>query len=143
MFADLNMKEVLKLNHNIDPNNLKEGSTIILPMGKLSARDRQILDGMRAGNYRTYPVRKGETLEDILGKRKITMDEFKALNPDVNVKKIKGVPLALQHTWMQLMRNNGATISGKLESFLWEILCCMWPLSVIAPVAVQACNIVS
>jgi hypothetical protein len=89
------MKEVLKLNHNIDPNSLKEGSTIILPLGKLSARDRQILDGMRSGHYRTYPVRKGETIDDILSKRKITMDEFKALNPDINVKKIKGVPFSL------------------------------------------------
>ena len=89
------MKEVMKLNHNVDPNTLKSGDTISLPMGKLSERDRQILDGMRAGNYRTYPVRKGESLDDVLSKRKISMEEFKQLNPDVNPKKVKGAPLPL------------------------------------------------
>ena len=87
------MKEVLKLNPGLDPNNLKEGSSLTLPLGKLSARDRQILDGMRAGNYRLYPVRAGERLDDILAKRGITMDEFVALNPDVNVNRVKGARL--------------------------------------------------
>lgn len=84
------MKEVLKINPGLDPNNLKEGSSLTLPLGRLSARDRQILDGMRAGNYRLYPVRHGEKLGDILDKRSISMDEFQALNPDVNVNKVKG-----------------------------------------------------
>jgi hypothetical protein len=93
--AGFTLQEVMKLNHNMDPNNLKEGQTITLPIGKLSERDRQILDGMRAGNYRTYPVRKGEKLDDILAKRKITMEEWKALNPDINPKSVKGVCLPL------------------------------------------------
>jgi hypothetical protein len=38
----------MKLNHNLDPNSLKAGQTIMLPLGKLSERDRQILDGMKA-----------------------------------------------------------------------------------------------
>jgi hypothetical protein len=45
---------------------------------------------VQAGNYRTYPVRKGEKLADVLDKRGITMDEFKTFNPDVNPKKVKG-----------------------------------------------------
>ena len=41
-----------------------------------------------------YPVREGETIEDIISKRKVTMDEFKALNPsmsDGDIKKPKGM----------------------------------------------------
>ena len=96
--AGFTTKEVMKLNHNLDPNNLKEGQTIMLPLGKLSERDRQILDGMKTGNYRTYPVRQGEKLQDILDKRKISEQEFKALNPDINPKKVKGVRAASLHS---------------------------------------------
>jgi LysM domain len=87
------MKEVMKLNHNLDPNSLQAGQTIMLPLGKLSERDRQILDGMKAGNYRTYPIRAGEKLSDVLANRKISMDEFQLLNPELNPNKVKGVVL--------------------------------------------------
>lgn len=62
----------------------------MVPVGKLSDRDRLILDGMRQGKYRTYPIRKGEKLEEVLSKRGISMEEFKKLNPDVNPKKVPG-----------------------------------------------------
>lgn len=34
-------------------------------------------------------MRSGETLSDILNKRNISMEEFEALNPDLDTKKIK------------------------------------------------------
>lgn len=43
---------------------------------------------------RVYPVRKGEGLADIIGKRSITREEIKALNPGVNVDRLKGAVLA-------------------------------------------------
>lgn len=61
-----------------------------MPVGKLSERDRLILDGMGKGKYRTYPMRKGEKLSDVLSKRKITLKEFEDLNPGVNPDKIQG-----------------------------------------------------
>lgn len=69
--------------------------TILVPAGSLSSRDREILAGMSRGNYRTYPVRPGESLDDILEKRNITKDEFLALNPEVDAAKLQGAPRSL------------------------------------------------
>lgn len=85
---DMQLKRLIKLNHEIDPNNVGEGQTIVVPVGKLSDRDRLILDGMGQGRYRTYPIRKGEKLEEVLSKRGISMEEFEKLNPGVNPKKV-------------------------------------------------------
>ena len=89
--ADMQLKRLIKLNHEIDPNNVGEGQTIVVPVGKLSDRDRLILDGMGQGRYRTYPIRKGEKLEEVLSKRGISMEEFEKLNPGVNPKKVPGM----------------------------------------------------
>ena len=43
--AELNFEELVKLNHDVKPDMLEEGQTIILPAGKLSIRDREILAG--------------------------------------------------------------------------------------------------
>ena len=43
--ADVTMKELLALNHGIDPAKVEESQTILLPAGRLSARDREILQG--------------------------------------------------------------------------------------------------
>ena len=39
------MKELLALNHGIDPAKVEEKQTILLPAGKLSSRDKEILSG--------------------------------------------------------------------------------------------------
>lgn len=39
------MKELLALNHGIDPTKVEEKQTILLPAGKLSSRDKEILSG--------------------------------------------------------------------------------------------------
>ena len=69
-------------------SSLDEGVTILIPSAKLSDRDREIIDGI-GRRYRTYPVRKGETVEDIISARGITMEELKRLNPDVDLKAVK------------------------------------------------------
>lgn len=56
------LEQVLKLNHSTSPDALVEGQTLLLPTGKLSARDKEILEGIGPWTYRTYPVRAGETL---------------------------------------------------------------------------------
>lgn len=89
-YADIDLNQLIKLNHEIDPNNLGADQTILVPVGKLSERDRLILDGMGKGKYRTYPMRKGEKLSDVLSKRNITLKEFEDLNPGVNPDKIPG-----------------------------------------------------
>jgi LysM repeat protein len=94
LVADMELKRLIKLNHEIDPNNVTEGQTIVVPVGKLSERDRLILDGMGQGRYRTYPIRKGEKLEEVLSKRGITMEEFEKLNPEVNPNKVTGMHLS-------------------------------------------------
>ena len=37
------------MNHDVKPDALEEGQTIILPAGKLSVRDREILAGIGPG----------------------------------------------------------------------------------------------
>lgn len=74
--------------------SVEAGQKIVLPAGKLSARDREILAGIEPGSkqgrgFRPYPVRKGETATDIAAKRKITMGELQKLNPDVDLERVK------------------------------------------------------
>ncbi len=82
-------QQVLGVNPDLNPGKLIEGSTILLPAGKLSARDLEILAGIGTG-YRLYPVRAGETISDIMSKRKIVLSEMQALNPGVNLNKVSG-----------------------------------------------------
>ncbi|CAL8470636.1 g10178 [Coccomyxa elongata] len=85
---DVTVKEIIALNHGIDPKNVEEKQTILIPGGKLSARDKEILGGIGPRTYRTYPVRAGETIKDIISKRDITRAEVDALNPEVNLDKL-------------------------------------------------------
>lgn len=41
-------------------------------------------------SYRLYPVRNGESIEDIISKRKISMNEMQSLNPGVDLNKLGG-----------------------------------------------------
>jgi len=84
----LTVQEILGMNPDVNPDAVVEGKTILLPSGTLSSRDKEILDGIGTG-YRVYPVRKGENLEDIITKRKITKEEMEALNPGVNLNTLK------------------------------------------------------
>lgn len=43
--AEVEVKEIIALNHGIDPKKLEEKQTILIPAGKLSARDKEILAG--------------------------------------------------------------------------------------------------
>ena len=88
--AEIEVGQLTKLNHDRNPEDLKEGQTILLPAGKLSFRDKEILAGIGSGNYRTYPVRKSETVEDIISKRSITRAEVDFLNQGVNLNKLSG-----------------------------------------------------
>lgn len=88
--AEIEVGQLTKLNHDRNPEDLKEGQTILLPAGKLSFRDKEILAGIGSGNYRTYPVRKSETIEDIISKRNITRAEVDVLNQGVNLNKLTG-----------------------------------------------------
>ncbi len=42
------MKEIIALNHGIDPKKVEEKQTILIPGGKLSSRDKEILAGQLA-----------------------------------------------------------------------------------------------
>lgn len=48
--------------------------------------------GIGPRTYRTYPVRAGETIKDIISKRDITRAEVDALNPEVNLDKLTRMP---------------------------------------------------
>lgn len=89
MIAALTVEQLLGINPELDPKKLRDGQTILLPSEKLSSRDKEILDGIGAG-YRVYPVREGETVSDIITKRKITMEEMQSLNPGVDFMALKG-----------------------------------------------------
>uniref|UniRef100_A0A7S0WL48 LysM domain-containing protein n=1 Tax=Chlamydomonas leiostraca TaxID=1034604 RepID=A0A7S0WL48_9CHLO len=84
---DLSLEQLLSINPELDPKKIHDGQTILLPAEKLSARDREILDGIGTG-YRVYPVREGETIKDIISKRKITMEEMQSLNPGIDFNKL-------------------------------------------------------
>ncbi len=83
------LREIAAINPGLDLDKVADGQTILLPANRLSARDREILEGIGAG-YRIYPIRAGETLEDVIAKRGITVEEMERLNPGVNLKKLKG-----------------------------------------------------
>ena len=83
--AEIRFEELVALNHDMNPDSLVEGQTILLPGGKLSSRDREILAGIGPSTYRTYPVREGEALQDIMEKRNITRSEMDALNPGIDL----------------------------------------------------------
>ena len=72
----------------MDMHELDEGTTILIPSGKLSERDREIIGGL-GRRYRNYPVRQGVTVEDIISKRDITMEELIELNPNLDLKNVK------------------------------------------------------
>ena len=164
-FAEVSTKEIIALNHGLDPKNIQEKQTILIPAGKLSSRDKEILAGApyksslpslllfnssllplpiyiitakaisllfpdthpgcsRSGkhsqcllqcpaciagcllmhhipaagigprSYRTYPVRSGEDITDIISKRGITREEVNALNPEVNLDRLSGNPFS-------------------------------------------------
>mmetsp|Transcript_9088 Transcript_9088/g.27276 ORF Transcript_9088/g.27276 Transcript_9088/m.27276 type:complete len:127 (+) Transcript_9088:64-444(+) len=57
------LETLLKMNHDVSPDALVEGQRLQLPVGELSARDQEILQGIGPWTYRTYPVRDGEKLE--------------------------------------------------------------------------------
>ncbi|CAK0782839.1 hypothetical protein CVIRNUC_006034 [Coccomyxa viridis] len=85
---EVTTREIVALNHGIDPQNIQEKQTILIPAGKLSSRDKEILAGIGPRSYRTYPVRSGEDISDIISKRGITRPEVDALNPDVNLDRL-------------------------------------------------------
>lgn len=88
--ADITVSDVLGINPDLATWEVAEGKTILLPAQKLSKRDKEILDGIGMG-YRVYPVRAGETLADVMSKRKIQRSELEALNPGINLDKLTGV----------------------------------------------------
>eukprot|EP01023_Acetabularia_acetabulum_P039999 TRINITY_DN3865_c0_g2_i3.p3 TRINITY_DN3865_c0_g2~~TRINITY_DN3865_c0_g2_i3.p3 ORF type:complete len:210 (+),score=47.37 TRINITY_DN3865_c0_g2_i3:143-772(+) len=81
------VEELLSLNDQINPDFLVEGQTLIVPAGKLSSRDKDILEGIGPSSYRTYPVRAGENIQDIISKRGISMEEIEQLNPEADFSK--------------------------------------------------------
>jgi len=88
--ADVKIEDILSVNHGLKKDVIEEGQTILLPSSKLSERDREILDGVKGkGKYRAYPVRKGETIEDIISKRGIKIAEVEALNEGVDLASLK------------------------------------------------------
>lgn len=44
--ADVTVKEIIALNHGIDPKKVEEKQTILIPGGRLSSRDKEILAGV-------------------------------------------------------------------------------------------------
>lgn len=79
-------EQLLTFNADLNPDKIVEGVTIMLPSNKLSSRDKEILDGIGPG-YRVYPVRAGETLDEIMGKRNISLEEMKSLNTGLDLSK--------------------------------------------------------
>ncbi|GIL89512.1 hypothetical protein Vretimale_1924 [Volvox reticuliferus] len=80
--------QILGINPDCKADNVAEGQTILLPANKLSSRDKEILSGIGT-TYRLYPIRAGESLNDVLSKRGISVAEFQTLNPGVDINTIK------------------------------------------------------
>ena len=88
--ADVTTDELVGMNPDLTGQKVTEGQTILLPANKLSARDKEILGGIEQGNYRMYPVRKGESLDDIMSRRGITLEEMQSLNPGTDLQHLHG-----------------------------------------------------
>jgi LysM repeat protein len=78
-----------QMNRNLkDP---KIGDTILIPSQALSARDMEIIKGITNVNTpRLYSPRKGETIEDVITKRKIDFADVQKLNPGVKLGTFNG-----------------------------------------------------
>jgi hypothetical protein len=59
----------------------------VLPRPRAPQRDREILKGIAPTGPRSYPLRAGETVSDVLKGRGVTMAEAAALNPSVDLNK--------------------------------------------------------
>ena len=81
---------MLALNHELNPEDIKQGRTILVPQGQLSAQDRAVLDSMKSRRYRTYAVKRNETIEDIIGSRGIELEEVEDLNPETDLDSLAG-----------------------------------------------------
>ena len=85
----MSVEEVKRNNKGRSPSadaEVKPGETILLPAGKLSKRDSEIIAGITKINQpREYPTRKGETIGEIIGQRGISFEDVQRLNPGVNL----------------------------------------------------------
>ena len=71
----MSVDEIMKCNSRKDGDAIEVGDTILLPAGKLSARDNEIIDGIAKINQpRVYPTRKGESIMDIIEPRNIAFE---------------------------------------------------------------------
>ena len=79
---DIPVKLVISLNPSLEASKgdaLQAGEKLLLPGHRYSRRDREIMAGIATGvgkgGTRTYPLRQGERLADVLRARDISMDE--------------------------------------------------------------------
>ena len=79
--AGIERQQLLALNHEMKPEDITQGRTILVPQGQLSAQDRAVLDSMKSRRYRTYVVKRNETIEDVIGSRGIELEEVEDLKP--------------------------------------------------------------
>jgi len=82
----------LNAGHVSKARPLTPGTALVLPAARLSARDKDILAGITPGastRFRPYPVRKGEAATDIAVKRDIRLADLAALNPGVDLGRLK------------------------------------------------------
>ena len=68
---------------------------IVVPSGPLSAREKEILHNLSQREYRTYPVKRHETIEDIASQRDLEVSEVEELNPDLDLDELQGGSLWL------------------------------------------------
>ena len=54
--AEVTTREIVALNHGIDPQNIQEKQTILIPAGKLSSRDKEILAGIVPLSPKSVPL---------------------------------------------------------------------------------------
>ena len=54
--AEVTTREIVALNHGIDPGNIQEKQTILIPAGKLSSRDKEILAGVVPLSPKSVPL---------------------------------------------------------------------------------------
>ncbi|KAK3253267.1 hypothetical protein CYMTET_37476 [Cymbomonas tetramitiformis] len=86
----LGINEIRALNPGLDDDKIVPGQTILLPAGRFSQRDLEILSGIGTGPTRIYPVRKGETIEAIAASRGIALPAVEELNPTVDIYDLSG-----------------------------------------------------
>lgn len=87
---DIAVQDILQLNPDVDPRDLRAGDVLILPAGAVAGRQPPPPSSAPpAANTNRYVVRPGDTLFSIARANGVTMSSILELNPNINANSLR------------------------------------------------------